>query len=198
MAKPIKLIQKLLKLNPLMVKKSFVGWIPVGIAITGLSGIVYLGVQQTLRMSADDPQIQISEEVVGAIAKGMSASSILPPTPSSDMEKDLGAFVIIYKDSGEALGSSTQLDNQTPKLPNGVLDLVNKKGETRFTWEPKKGVRSAVVAKKYDGGIVLVGKSLREIEKREKLLTLYILAAWGLVMVSSFTSKAILDGLKKK
>lgn len=193
-----KLKKGLLKFRLVDLRKSLVGWIPVGIAITGLSGIVYLAAQQTIRLSADDPQVQISEEIIDAIAGGMKPSSILPPTPGSDMAKDLAPFVVIYSDSGEAVGSSTQLDGKIPGLPSGLSGLVAKKGESRFTWEPKKGLRSAVVARKYDGGLVLVGRSLREPERRLNLLSLYIAAGWALTMISSFASKAILDNFERK
>ncbi len=179
-------------------KKSLIGWIPLGVAITGLSGLTYLATQQNIRLSANDPQIQISEDITSAIEKGVSPGSILPPTPSGDMTKDLGPFVIIYKDSGEVLGSSTQLDSSTPKLPDGVLEYVAKNGEERFTWEPKKGVRSAAVVRKYAGGFVLVGKSLREVEKRENLILSQTALAWALIMALSLASKVILAGFEAK
>lgn len=194
----MKLKKRLQAIGLKSIKKSLISWIPVGVAITGLSGLSYLVTQQNIRLSANDPQIQVSQDITSAIERGVSPSSILPPTPSGDMSKDLGTFVIIYKDSGDPLGSSTELDNQTPKLPSGVLDFVKKNGEERFTWEPKKGVRSAVVVRKYNGGFVLVGKSLREIEKREDLLLFQVVAAWSLIMLLSFASKAILDGLVEK
>lgn len=194
----MKLRKRLAKIGWRSIKKSLIKWIPVGIAITGLSGLTYLATQQNIRLSANDPQIQIAEDLTRAIVKGADPSSILPPTPSSDMSKDLSPFVIIYKDSGDSLGSSTQLDNQIPKLPSGVLDFVRKNGEERFTWEPKKGVRSAVVVRKYDGGFVLVGKSLREIEKRENLLTLQVAGAWAITMAASFASRLILDEFLEK
>ncbi len=195
----MKLKKKLQAIGLKSIKKSLISWIPLGVAITGLSGLSYLVTQQNIRLSANDPQIQVSQDITSAIERGVSPSSILPPTPSGDMSKDLGTFVIIYKDSGDPIGSSTELDNQTPKLPSGVLEFVKKSGEERFTWEPKKGVRSAVVVRKYNGGFVLVGKSLREIEKREDLLLFQVVAAWSLIMLSSLASKAILDGkLEKK
>lgn len=137
----MKFKKKLLKLNLSGLKKSFIAWIPIGVTITGLSGLAYLVTQQNIRLTANDPQIQIAEDVTNAIGSGTSPDSIVPPTPGSDMSKGLGAYVIIYKDSGDVVGSSVQLDNQVPKLPSGVLQNVAKNGEERFTWEPKKGVR---------------------------------------------------------
>ncbi len=44
-------------------------WLPLAIVITALSGFIYLVGQQNLRMSANDPQIQLSEDTANQIRK---------------------------------------------------------------------------------------------------------------------------------
>jgi hypothetical protein len=57
-----------------------------------------------------------------------------------------------------------------------VFDNAREKGENRITWEPKEGVRIAAVIKRFEGktastsGFVLAGRSLDEVEKRQKNL----------------------------
>jgi hypothetical protein len=168
MKKLIKLIRQILPF-----------WIPLGVGVTLICGLIYATVQQDYRQSANDPQVQIAEDVVYAIEGGRKADTIVSPTaPKVDMEKNLDAYVIVYNDKGEVLNSSAQLENKAPQLPSGVLDFVRKNGEERLTWEPKKDVRHAVVVKRYKDGFVLAGRSLREVEKREQKLTLQIAAGW--------------------
>ncbi len=193
----MKLRKRLQQIGRKYTKKSpprwFLSWLPLGIAVTGLSGLVYLAVQQNFRMNANDPQVQIAEDVVDAIDGGADPKSIVPPTSKTDFGKVLDPYVIVYDDNGDPIGASAQLDGQTPKLPSGVYDSVRKNGELRFTWEPKKGVRSAVVVKKFNGGFLLAGRSLREIEKRENNLLLQVGAAWVVIMLATFGSQKILQ-----
>ncbi len=178
--------------------KWFLSWLPLGIAITGLSGLVYLAVQQNFRMNANDPQVQIAEDIVSAIDSGADPKNIVPTTSKTDFGKVLDPYVIVYDDNGDPIGASAQLDGQTPKLPNGVYDSVRKNGESRFTWEPKKGARSAVVVKKFNGGFLLAGRSLREIEKRENNLLLQTGAAWVVIMFATLGGQKILQKIGPK
>lgn len=149
--------------------RTFVKWLPLAVAIAILTGLVYVAVQQSYRMSANDPQIQISEDVADVINKGTTPDQIVPPEGSTDISKSLATFVIIYDDTGKAVGSTAILDGKTPLVPSGVLDFARQHGNDKFTWQPKTGVRVAAVVARYSGkasGFVLVGRSLREIEIR--------------------------------
>jgi hypothetical protein len=46
-------------------------WLPTTIITAGLCGLVYLTVQQALRMDANDPQIQMAEDAVSALNGGV-------------------------------------------------------------------------------------------------------------------------------
>ncbi|HEX6977463.1 MAG TPA: hypothetical protein VF185_03905 [Patescibacteria group bacterium] len=185
----MKLKKRFQQIGRRFTKKSPPRWllsfIPLGIAITGLSGLTYLTVQQNFRMNANDPQVQIAEDVVAAVDSGADPKNIVPTTSKTDFGKILDPYVIVYDDNGDPIGASAQLDGKTPRLPSGTYDSVRKNGELRFTWEPKSGVRSAVVVKKFNGGFLLAGRSLREIEKRENNLFLQTGAAWAVTMLAS-------------
>ena len=53
-------------------------WLPLAIATAGLCALVYLTVQQSLRMGANDPQIQMAEDAASQLNTGMSMDSVVP------------------------------------------------------------------------------------------------------------------------
>jgi hypothetical protein len=173
-------------------------WIPLAIITTGLCGLVYLTMQQDLRISGNDPQIQIAEDVATQIGTGQNPLAFIPPI-KVEISKSLANYIIIFDDKGKILGSSAVLDGKSPVIPQGVFVNTKKLGETRFTWQPESGVRSAVVVNYFKGltnGYVLVGRSLREIEKRENNIELIVFLAWIAIMGSSLVSILFLQKLK--
>lgn len=156
--------------------KTFVAWAPLAVVITLLSLLVYAAVQQNFRQTANDPQIQLSEDSATSLNNGANPQSLVPTT-KVDMAKSLSPYLIIFDDTGKVVASSVQLDNSTPQPPSGVFDNARQYNQNRLTWEPKDGVRSAIVVTKYNNGFVLSGRSLREVEVREDKLWLMVLIA---------------------
>ena len=82
------------------------------------------------------------------------------------------------------------LNGETPTLPQGAFDFTQAYHpvtapmgiESRFTWQPAPGVRSAVVLLHFSSqsatGYVLAGRSLREVEIREQKLSSYVGMCW--------------------
>ncbi|MEK7559619.1 MAG: hypothetical protein AAB521_04915 [Patescibacteria group bacterium] len=176
-------------------KEAFKSFIPFVVATTLICGLIYVSVQQVLRQTANDPQIQIAEDVSGALSTGVPPQAIANPN-GTDLKKSLATFIIIYDSSKSAVLSSATLDGKTPELPKGVFDEVGKKGQRSFTWEPKKGTRVAAVVQKYSGkssGYVLVGRSIREIEKRELMLEQGMGIAWIVILIATYVSIYILN-----
>jgi hypothetical protein len=164
-------------------------WLVVALLTTAFCGLAYLTVQQTLRLGANDPQIQMAEDIASAREKDTTASSLLPQD-KVDLQHSLGVFVIIFDDQGNQIASSGVLNGQSPQLPGGVLEYVRQHGEDRLTWQPEGGVRIAAVVTRVNGvesGFVLVGRSLREVERRisqiELICGLTWLATLGLASV---------------
>ncbi len=156
------------------------GTIPLAVVITLLAGLMYTTMQQVLRMTANDPQIQMAEDAAAALTKGMPLNSVVPST-QVDIATSLAPFIVVYDDSGKALASSGLLHNQLPALPSGVFNYVQQNGEDRITWQPEPGVRSATVVTRYAGpqpGYVMAGRSLRESEKRTDQLGAIIGLGW--------------------
>ena len=55
-------------------------WIPLAVVITCLSGLIYLTVQQDIRIGANDPQIQIAEDLTNQLSSGQNPQNLIPPT----------------------------------------------------------------------------------------------------------------------
>ncbi len=165
-------------------------WLPLAVVVTAVCGLVYLAVQQELRQTANDPQIQIAEDAAAALENGAAVESVVTSEKTA-IERSLAPFVIVYDDSGGVIGSSALLHGRIPKLPDGVLDYVRSNGQDRVTWQPEPGVRIAAVIVRSQGaqpGFVLVGRSLREVEVREDNAFREAAAAWFVTMAASLAA----------
>jgi len=135
----------------------------------------------------NDPQIQLAQDGVAALAQGESIESVVPTT-RVDVGHSLAPFVMVFNDQGEVIASSGQLHGSPPELPDGVLDSVKQNGEDRVTWAPEAEVRIAAVIDRYEGttsGYVLAGRSLREVEVRENQVQFFAGAVWLATMILS-------------
>lgn len=171
------------------IKLILIKFVPFGVAITLILGTVYLVVQQNYRLSANDPQIQIAEDAENALKEGKSAKNSDDLIEKIDIEKSLATYMIEYDKTGALVIGNGYVDGKNAELPRGVYDYAKQHGEDRFTWQPKKGVRSAGVLVYYKGkneGFVFAGRSLRETEKRIDLLTKQVGLAWFLTLLSTF------------
>lgn len=152
--------------------------------ITLFSGVIFVTVQQSLRLSANDPQVQIAGDILNSLAQGADPKQLSPTTV--DMEKATNPFVVIYGNNEQAVGSTVILDKKTPVPPKEAFEKTKKNNENRFTWEPKKGLKQAVVMVKYKDGYVLVGKSLGEIEDRIMLIMRIVGVGWVVGIAATF------------
>ena len=164
-------------------------WLPLAFIATALSGLIYLSVQQVLRQSANDPQIQLAEDLAARLIQGQPVSSLVQLAPV-DMATSLAPFVIVYDEQGKVLGGSGQLGGTAPQVPAGVLAAARARGENRLTWQPKPGVRNAIVVTHFSSqtqsGFVLVGRSLREVEIREQQLETDAFLVWLVTLVGVY------------
>ncbi len=171
--------------------------LPLAIAITTLTGLIYLSAQQVYRMSANDPQIQMAEDAASALAAGQAAESLVP-AGKVDIAQSLAPYLVIFDTGGKPIAASGLLHGQAPTLPAGVLDYTRQHGEDRISWQPEPGVRSAAVVVSAGGGqagYVLAGRSLREVEKRIDQLAPLFAAAWLAAVGASFGLVALFEKL---
>ncbi len=176
-------------------------WFLVAVAASALCLGIYMAGQQMYRQLANDPQIQLAEDGAARLSSGgVPAELVVRGAPLVDLSTSLSPWVAVYDTAGKPLEVSAQLDNAPPQLPAGVFDPNHKPQiddpiwehkQYRFTWQPRSGVRQAVVLqrtedKKY---FVAAGRSLRLSEERTHLLGVQMLMGWlatlvGLLVVS--------------
>jgi hypothetical protein len=162
---------------------------------------LYASAHFVLRQDASDPQIQIAEDTAASI----SVTGQFPATTTPvNMMSGLAPFISVYDAKGNILQSGGVVENRVPVLPREVFEEAGVRGEDRFTWKPFDDVLFAGVLVRYanasSSGYVLVARSLREVESRERSLfgiaaTTWLLAVLGslalmLVFFESKTAKA--------
>jgi len=135
-------------------------------AITLTFAFIYVAVQQQYRNAANDPQIQLAEDVAEAMNAGAKAEEIVPQA-QIDPSKSLSPYILIYDKDNKALGSDVVVNGKPPTVSEGILNAARDAGSSMVTWEPEAGVRNAIVSVKTDAGdIVVVGRSLRSTDLR--------------------------------
>ncbi len=162
-------------------------WLPLAAVAVILCGLIYVVAQQSLRLGANDPQIQMAEDAADALTHNATLDQVMP-AGMVDVGRSLAPFMIVYNDQGQVLAPSGVLHGATPPLPRGVLDYARQHGQNRLTWEPEPGVRIAAVVVRVEGragGFVLAGRSLREVEIRESQLELLVGVALVAVLAIS-------------
>jgi hypothetical protein len=149
--------------------------LPITAALVVVVGFVYAAMQQSYRLNANDPQIELASDV----ATEMSAGSLPEDAVDTrgikvDPSKSLATFGIVVDSAGKVTASNMELDGSTPVPPKGVLSAASLTHQNRITWQPEAGVRIALVVQAYkhdqNTGYVLVGRSLKEVEIRENML----------------------------
>ncbi len=180
--------------------RTFVSWLPLAFAITGVCLLVYATVQQNYRQSLNDPQIQMAEDGAAKFAAGgVPAELVQRGVPPVDIAKSLAPWIVVYDYNGIPLESSGVLAGEPPHLPAGVLLMDKYKnydlfafGEDRVTWQPSTDVRQAIVVVYVPSsrGFVVAGRNMREVENREGNLTTFVGLAWLVLIVATFATKA--------
>lgn len=151
-------------------------FLPIAFASTAISGLIYISVQQVLRQSANDPQIQIARDLAENLQNGKTAQEIIGQV-QVDLSKSLATFIIIFDDVGKPIASQAVLDGRIPTPPAGVFTYTKQNKQDRITWEPKPNIREAAVLVRFEGsnpGFILVGRSLSEVEKRISALEMQV------------------------
>lgn len=169
-------------------------WLLIVLVVSCILGVVHVVVQQDMRIGANDPQIQMAEDT----AVILNTRSFLNVSQHKiDIAQSLAPFIMTFDANGQVRSSEAELDGQTPTVPAGIFAYVTSNGEDRLTWQPRTGVRIAAVVTKYNNGYVLVGRNLREVEKREDMLFVQIVFGWVVTLVVSFIAVLLFLPRKK-
>jgi hypothetical protein len=151
---------------------------------TVLAYALYAIPQQVLRRVADDPQVEMADNLAWQLEQGVAPASAIP-SGSVEIARSLSPFLIAFDDQGHLLASQATLSGHPPALPMGILDFVRQHGEDRFTWRPAQGVRIAAVVQRVNGahpGFVLAGRSLREEAARQNVVQEMAAVAWAAML----------------
>src|SRR5437868_6814048 len=124
-------------------KSSFFNYLFATGIITIIILLVYATVQQSYRTAANDPQIQLSEDIAERLSAGKPVDTYFSDT--IDISKSLSTFITLFDGSGNPVRSTGYLDGQMCKLPSGLFDHTRKNQMHSVTWQPRSGVRMAIV-----------------------------------------------------
>ena len=148
--------------------------------ITIVSGLIYVSVQQSHRSAANDPQLQIGRDISERLKSNQPIDQLMAGD-TFEISKSLAVFKVLYDLNGEPIRSNGLLDGKLPNIPKGVLDFTAKNKEDVLTWQPRKGVRMAMVVESVQSqniGFVAAGRSLEEVEKRVSNLITMLFIGW--------------------
>lgn len=181
-----------------MKKNRFITHLTTVIIITVLSALIYVSVQQSYRSGANDPQLQLANDITNALRKNHPIEHLLPKD-TIEISENTAPFIVLYNDKGEPIQSTGLLDGNLPQLPQGVFDFARRNGEDVVTWQPKKGVRMAMVVESLASSnvaFVAAGRSLKEVEKREGNLATMVMIGW-LICIGAVGLHWIITGFNR-
>lgn len=166
-----------------LARRAALAFLPLAVLATGLAGTIYVVAQQSLRLGANAPQVQLAEDAARRLDAGAAPTQVTGPE-TVDVGSSLAPFVVVYDQTGSAVASSGQLDGAMPTPPKGVLDAAEVGAPNRVTWQPRQGLRIATVAVRWSGGTVMAGRSLREEERLDSQAFLLVAAGWAATLVA--------------
>jgi hypothetical protein len=182
-------------MQPHRIRRVVASWLPVAAGLTMLAFAGYGAVQQSLRGTADDPQLELARDAAMALDGGAVPSSVLQGA-TVDVSTSLAPWVVVYDAQGAPVASTATFQGNPPIVPDAArADAAN--GELTFTWQPRSDLRFATVVEPFTNGTVVAGRSLQEVEIREQrtleIVALGWLAALGAAFVGSVAAVSLLD-----
>lgn len=183
-----------------VITHGFLHWLPTAVITLVAFMTIYATVQQSYRQGANDPQVQIAEDAVLKLGASAPVAEIVP-TAQVDLRRSLDTWITIADTNGQVVASSAGTLNGVdhPVPPKGVLENAKLHGQNRITWQPQVGIRSAIVVESIDSGsrYVIVGRSLREVEKRENQLELMVFAGLVVALLGSLVASITAAWMKE-
>ena len=153
--------------------------------VTVIMLLVYGTVQQTYRTGVDDPQVQMARTLASQLEAQQPLNDFRFNEPI-DISRSMLPFVVLYDASGNALRSTGSLNGKLPQVPVSVFESLKDKTEHRFTWQPRAGVRMAMVIVKTNVGdvrFIAAARSMQETEERIEKMRFMVFIAWIISMV---------------
>lgn len=139
-------------------------------------GTIYAVYQQVIRLTADDPQIQLALDAADQLDQGVKPDDLLGQRV--DVDKSLSPAIIIYDTLGQVVVGSAYLGDTIPTIPFGVLQNALNNRYNAITWEPSPGVRLASVSVEANDYFVTAVRSMSEVEDREAIIYKTVALGW--------------------
>ncbi len=163
--------------------------------VTIIFGTIYATTQQQLRMSGNDPQVQLAHDLAPQVTGDKLPKAA--DTGNVDIGTSLAPFVVVYNKAGEPVAGSGYLHGQLPQIPKGVLTASQNRSDNRVTWQPESGVRIASITVASTDHYVVVGRSLKEVENRSQSIFKIVIFGWLLTSAITVIYKRQNTGRKK-
>ncbi len=171
--------------------------VAIFVALVALVSVLFISIcysaRTVFRQQANDPQIEVTEQVAGIVRQGVPIDAIVSSAEQIDLNSSKALFVMIFDNERSLAGSSAQLNGEAPSVPSEVFDKTNEMGEYRFDFEPSENLKFAGVMKKIDdSAYVLAGRSLSEMETRAAALEQPLWIGWIISVLLSLLLTALL------
>jgi hypothetical protein len=161
-------------------------WIGCCVLATIGAAAVYGVAQQVGRRAADDVPRALVAQQVAALSSQEPTTGLPAFGPATSLSSQSAPFVIVYDSAHRIMATTALLDDGTPHLPDGTLDDAVSRGRTNVTWQPRAGVREAVIAQPWTGpsgsGVVVAGVGLGATEDRARSILVDVTAGWVLAL----------------
>lgn len=136
--------------------------------------LLFAGGLATLYVVVQQDGRQAVEDAPRALLSTGEASPATQQPDRMDLSHSLGTFWVRYDAAGRPTAGDGYLDGSLARVPQGVLRTARTLGEDAVSWEPKPGLRFAVVAQPVGDGVIVAGQSLRRTEQRIERTSLYV------------------------
>ncbi|HMR55373.1 MAG TPA: hypothetical protein PKD34_02160 [Candidatus Doudnabacteria bacterium] len=171
--------------------------IAIFVTLVALVSVLFISIcysaRTVFRQQANDPQIEVTEQVAGIVRQGVPIDAIVSSAEQIDLNSSKALFVMIFDNERTMTGSSAQLNGEAPSIPSEVFDKANEMGEYRFDFQPAENLKFAGVMKKIDNSAyVLAGRSLSEMETRVAALEQPLWIGWIISVLVSLLLTVLL------
>lgn len=164
-------------------------WLAIVGSATILILLTYLMAQTSTRLSANEWPRFKGDEARNLLEQGMSPGGVIlstnanvAPNYKRDLTKTDSQFLIITDKNKQVLETTVTVNDQTPHVPDGVLDYATQHGKHEITWQPAANARETIYVIPYSygdaGGFVITGQSLTETESHIKVYGTLAGIAW--------------------
>jgi hypothetical protein len=185
-----------------IISYSVLGALPLFEAVVILYGIIYLLAQQDMRRSANEALMQYAAGAMKKMDAGMPVQEAMNEFEPVDIERSLSPYMIVYDSNRKVIAGNGLLHGKVPVPPNGTFAYAAQNGPHRMSWQPGPGTGSAVILYPcvVDGqqGYLLTGRSMREVEQRERTLAMYVATCLAITLIATFIVLSIIRHKKNR